>query len=90
MAEGGGEKTELPSQKRLKDAVDKGDILKSREFATALVMLAGVGWILFFGPSLIAACKGVLTASLQFGRADVEDFSPARPILEAGWRLIVP
>ena len=57
MAETAGEKTELPSQKRLKDAVDKGDILKSREFATALVMLAGVGWILLSGPALIAACS---------------------------------
>ncbi|HEX8389755.1 MAG TPA: flagellar type III secretion system protein FlhB [Sphingomonas sp.] len=88
MSEEGGEKTEAPTPKRLRDAVEKGDILKSRELGTALAMLAGVGWILLFGPSLIAACKGVMTASLQFGRADVEDFSPARPLLEAGWRLL--
>ena len=88
MSEAGGEKTEAPSGKRLKDAADKGDVLKSREFATALAMLAGVGWILMFGPSMVAACKGVMTASLQFGRADVEDFSPWRPIAEAGWRLL--
>lgn len=84
----GDDKTEAPTPKRVRDAVEKGDILKSREFATALAMLAGVGWILFFGPSLVAACKDVTTASLQFGRADVEDFSPWRPIAEAGWRLL--
>ena len=84
----GGDRTEAPTPKRVRDAVEKGDILKSRELGTALAMLAGVGWILFFGPSLVAACKGVMTASLQFGRADVEDFSPWRPILEAGWRLL--
>ncbi|PAX07928.1 EscU/YscU/HrcU family type III secretion system export apparatus switch protein [Sphingomonas lenta] len=84
----GGDRTEVPTQKRVRDAVEKGDILKSREFATALVMMAGVGWIALFGPSLMAACKGVMTASLQFGRADVEDFSPWRPLAEAGWRLL--
>lgn len=84
----GGDKTEAPTQKRVRDAVEKGDVLKSREFATALVMLAGVAWIALFGPSLVAACKGVMSASLQFGRADVEDFSPWRPLAEAGWRLL--
>ncbi|HEX8382259.1 MAG TPA: flagellar type III secretion system protein FlhB [Sphingomonas sp.] len=88
MSEVGGERTEAATPKRVRDAVEKGDVLKSREFATALAMLAGVAWIVWFGPSLLAACKGVMTASLQFGRADVEDFSPWRPIMEAGWRLL--
>ena len=88
MSEAGGERTEAATPKRVRDAVEKGDVLKSREFATALAMLAGVAWIVWFGPELIAACKGVMTASLQFGRADVEDFAPFRPILEAGWRLL--
>jgi flagellar biosynthetic protein FlhB len=88
MSEAGGERTEAATPKRVRDAVEKGDVLKSREFGTALAMLAGVAWIVWFGPELIAACKGVMTASLQFGRAEVEDFAPFRPILEAGWRLL--
>lgn len=84
----GGDRTEAPTPKRVRDAVEKGDILKSRELGTALAMLAGVGWVLWFGPSLVAACGGVMTTSLQFGRADVENFSPWRPMLEAGWRLL--
>ena len=87
MSEAGGEKTEAPTQKRQKDAVEKGDILKSREFATALVVLAGVAWIAFFGPGLVAACKAVMTESFQFGRGDVEDFQPFRPLAAAGWKL---
>ena len=87
MSEAGGERTEAATPKRVRDAVEKGDILKSREFGTALAMLAGVAWIVWFGPELIGACKGVMTASLRFGRADVEDFAPFRPVLEAGWRL---
>jgi flagellar biosynthetic protein FlhB len=83
----GGEKTEAPTQKRRKDATEKGDILKSRELATALVMLAGIGWIVFFGHALVEACKAVMAASFSFGRADVEDFQPFRPLVQAGWRL---
>ena len=41
MADEFGEKTEAPTDKRKKDAVEKGDILRSRDFATALSMLAG-------------------------------------------------
>jgi flagellar biosynthesis protein FlhB len=90
MAEEAGEKTEAPSAKRLRDAREKGDVLKSKELATALSMLAGVGWVIFLGPKLVAACRQIMAACFQFGRADVEDFSPARPLLEAGSQLILP
>lgn len=86
MAEGG-DKTEAPTQKRRKDASEKGEILKSRELATALVMLAGIGWVVFFGQAMVAACKAVMAAAFTFGRADVEDFQPFRPLVEAGWKL---
>lgn len=90
MAETAGERTEAPTQKRRKDATDKGDILKSRELSTALVVLAGVAWILLFGGQLMAALKAVMAASFRFGRADVEDFEPWRPLAEAAWKLAVP
>ena len=88
MADEFGEKTEAPTPKRLKDARKKGDVLKSREFATALVALAGVAWLVFFGPMLITACKGVMAESFQFTRGDVEDFQPFRPLAAAGWKLL--
>ena len=87
MAEDMGDKTEAPTAKRRKDAKEKGDVLKSRDFATALTVLAGVAWLIFFGPMLVGALKDVMAASFQFGRADVEDFQPARPLVEAGWKL---
>lgn len=88
MAEEFGEKTEAPTAKRRKDAAEKGDILRSREFATALVVMAGCGWMMLFGPSLVAACKAVMAAGFQFNRGDIEDFSPFRPLAEAGWKLV--
>ena len=90
MSESAGEKTEAPTQKRRKDATDKGEILKSRELSTALVILAGVAWIMIFGGQLIAALKEVMAASFSFGRADVEDFEPWRPLAAAAWKLAFP
>lgn len=87
MADEFGDKTEAPTPKRRREATEQGDILRSREFATALVMLAGVTWMLFAGPSLVGALKAMLAASFSFGRADVESFTPLRPLYEAGWRL---
>lgn len=87
MSEEAGDKTEAPTPKRKREAVEQGDILRSREFATALVMLAGVAWLMLAGPSLIGALKAMLAAGFSFDRGDVEDFQPLRPLAEAGWRL---
>jgi flagellar biosynthetic protein FlhB len=82
------DKTEAPTPKRLEKAREDGQVLRSRDFGTALVVLAGVAWFAFAGPSLLAACKAVMTTSFQFGRGDLEDFSPFRPIAEAGAKLL--
>lgn len=79
-----GDKTEAPTAKRRKDAIERGDVLKSREFATALIVLAGCGWIAMLGPQMIKACEGLMTASFRFDRADIEDWSPMRPLIQAG------
>ncbi|MFC3578875.1 flagellar type III secretion system protein FlhB [Sphingomonas hylomeconis] len=86
----GGDKTEAPTAKRKREATENGEVLQSKEFATALVILAGCGWLAFFGPSLMGACKAVMTSSFEFGRGDVEDFEPFRPLLASGWKLATP
>ncbi len=87
MADEFGEKTEAPTPKRREKAAEDGNVLRSKDFSTALVVLAGVAWLMLSGPSLVAACKAVMAASFQFDVHDVEDFSPWRPLAEAGWRL---
>ena len=87
MADEFGEKTEAPTPKRKQKAFDEGQLLRSRDFASALVVLVGCGWVALLGPSLMGACKELMRASFNFGRADIEDFEPWRPIAEAGWRL---
>jgi flagellar biosynthetic protein FlhB len=87
MADYEGDKTEAPTAKRRKDAVEQGDVLKSREFATALIVLAGCGWLSVFGHSLMTACEGLMRASFNFGRGDIENWSPMKPLVQAGLGL---
>jgi flagellar biosynthetic protein FlhB len=74
---GGGEKTEKPTQKKLQDAAKKGDILQSKELATALVVMAGIGWIAVTGPSVVESLSQMLIEALRVRREDIMDFAPA-------------
>lgn len=87
MAEDFGDKTEAPTQKRKRDAYNEGQLLRSREFATALTVLAGCGWLALFGPQLFTACQALMIESLKFGSGDIDDFQPLRPLARAGWQL---
>ena len=87
MAESFGEKTEAPTPKRKRKAVEEGQLLKSRDFGTALIVLIGCAWMALLGPSLLAACKEVMAASFSFGRGDIDHFEPLRPLASAGWKL---
>ena len=49
MSESAGEKTFAPTQKRLRDAAKEGDVVRSRELATAAVVLIGVAWLWLAG-----------------------------------------
>lgn len=90
MADEFGEKTEAPTPKRKQKAFDDGQVLRSREFATALVVLAGCGWLALFGPALMAACKALMVTSFSFGSGDIDDFQPMRPLSIAGWQIAPP
>lgn len=87
MSEQFGEKTEAPTPKRRKKAAEEGDLLKSRDFAAALVVLIGCAWMAMMGPALLDACKAVMAESFRFGRPDVDQFEPWRPLAAAGWKL---
>ncbi|MBX9730268.1 MAG: EscU/YscU/HrcU family type III secretion system export apparatus switch protein, partial [Sphingomonas sp.] len=90
MADEFGEKTEGPTPKRKQKAFDDGQVLRSREFATALVVLAGCAWLALFGPALMAACKGLMITSFSFGSGDIDDFQPMRSLATAGWQIAPP
>lgn len=90
MSESSGEKTFAPTEKRLRDAAKKGDVLRSRELATVVAVFIGAGWLKFQGPQLLAGLKEVTRIGLVWDTALMEDFSPSlllMPILSA---VLVP
>lgn len=72
------QKTEQPTQKRQTEAAEKGDVLQSRELGTALVVLAGAGWLALAGPWMMASMQNMLQHALMFDVGAVADFKPGK------------
>lgn len=92
MAEGpeDDEKTEAPTAKRRQDAVEKGDVLQSRELGTALVMIVGAGWIAVAGPWMIGTLERMLANALSFNSSAIETFDPGSAILSTLVAVALP
>jgi flagellar biosynthesis protein FlhB len=52
MSEQVGEKTELPTQRKLEDSLKRGQIPRSAEVQTVFVLLGGLGALTFAGPEI--------------------------------------
>jgi flagellar biosynthetic protein FlhB len=87
---GSGEKTFAPTDKRKQDAAKKGNVLRSREVATAISVLAGALWLKLSGPWLLEVLAGAGARSLSFDRATIADFQPGRLLLDMGWAVLPP
>ena len=84
MSETAGEKTFAPSEKRLRDAASKGDVLRSKDLGTAVVMLVGAAWLAFGGPWLLTDISSLLREAFQFDQSEIADFRgcPSPPSTE--------
>ncbi len=71
-----GEKSFEPTDKRKRDAAGKGDVLRSKELATAAAVLVGATWMSWAGGWLYDALVQSLHQGLVWDRADVDDFAP--------------
>lgn len=83
----GGDKTEQPTPKRLRDAARDGDVLQSRDVSTALVIGVGVFWAAISGKAVVGALQEMLRNMLRF---DGADFEPGVAVAEAVRAIIVP
>lgn len=88
MSETAGEKSFAPTEKRLRDAANKGDVLRSKELATAGVILLAAAWLSFAGPWLLQSLGVLMQGALTFDRGQVDDFSPARLMIGALWTAL--
>jgi len=90
MAESAGEKSFAPSAKRLRDAARRGDVLRSRELATAAAILIGALWLKFAGPWVIDGLTHTLRGGFSWNRAALEDFAPGRQLTALLWLALPP
>ena len=94
MAEDSGqERTEQPTPRRKQQSKDKGQVARSRELNTMLMMLSAGGGLLFLGPSLIDTLTDIFRTYLSVSRENIFDpyammrlFSSA--IMDALWGIL--
>jgi len=88
--ESAGERSEAPTQKKLRESMEKGDVVQSKDLGAALVMIVGAGWIALGGPLLVGALSELLRGSLSFGHGAVDDFEPGATLIAMGGRIVLP
>ncbi|KEO89246.1 flagellar biosynthesis protein [Erythrobacter longus] len=85
-----GEKRFDPTPKRKSEAAKNGDVLRSKEVATAVAMLTGIFMLTMVGPWLWESVKGVALASFQFELDRTAEFDPAIITWRAGSAVLPP
>lgn len=85
-----GEKSFDPTEKRKRDAAQKGDVLRSREVATAIAVLAGAVWLKLAGPWMLDALTDAARIGLTWDRAALEDFAPGRILFALAMGVLPP
>lgn len=91
MAETDQERTEQPTPKRLSDAREKGQIARSKELGTALVLIGAAIALMVMGRQLAVAIALVMKSSFTLERAEV--FDPHLMLNGVGdmlWLLLKP
>jgi flagellar biosynthetic protein FlhB len=86
------EKTEDPTQKKLSDARDKGQVAKSKEFNTWLILTTATLLILTVGPSITRTIGANLAVFIEQPHLLPTDFDALRGVLmgrlvEIAWAL---
>jgi flagellar biosynthesis protein FlhB len=95
MAENDGQEREEPaSEKRLREAREKGEVPRSRELGAAVVVLAGVSSLLASREEMAVHARNILRAGLSYSRDDLFNADgPAHVLATAaleGLRLLGP
>ncbi|UTW07321.1 flagellar biosynthesis protein FlhB [Pseudomonas benzenivorans] len=72
-SESGADKSEEPTEKRLRESREKGQIARSRELNTLAVMLAGAGGLLASGGGLANALLEIMQGNFSLSREVILD-----------------
>lgn len=77
------ERTEEPSAKRLQEAREKGQVPRSQELNTVMVLLASAGAMFVVGEGLIQSMADVMKLGMSFDRNDLFDVGA---MLDSLWK----
>ncbi len=83
MSEQEGEKSFAPSEKRKREAAKRGDVIRSRELATAASVAIGAAWLSLAGPWVLNMLAEVLRAGFTWNKSALDDFTPGRLLMGA-------
>ncbi len=85
-----GEKTLEPTEKKKRDAAQKGNVLRSREVASAAAVATGVFVLAQVAEWLFAGMDQVAKASFRFDHSTLETLEPGQLFKLAGSQLLPP
>ncbi len=85
-----GEKVFDPTPKRRADAAQKGDVLRSREVATAAALATGAAMLAAVGPWLADSTAGVARLAFRFDKSELDAFTPGAMLSGAAAALLPP
>lgn len=81
QSEGGQERTEEATPKRLREAKEKGQVARSRELTTLILLLTAGFGLLFLGGAVVSTMARIMTESFQFLGSSWQDASSLPEIL---------
>ncbi len=90
MAEESGEKTFAPTAKRKREAIERGDVLRSRDMIVATGTVVGVAWLILAGPWVMHALARVMRRGFSWDRASLDRFDAGSLLIEAGNAALPP
>lgn len=95
MSSSAGEKTEQPTEKRLRDAKKKGQVAKSQDLTGAVLLIAAVGTVWLVGPYLGEMLIGLVRDHLSSAASFKGEFTNAvamsaltKGVIEMFWVLM--
>ncbi|MFN9993171.1 MAG: flagellar biosynthesis protein FlhB [Phycisphaerales bacterium] len=82
MAEDMGDKTELPTQRKLDDARQKGNVARSQDLVGAIDLVGAMVLLVNLGDGIVRTFRNVLVRSVE-GGAEALDISTIGPLLRS-------
>lgn len=84
------QKTEEATPKRKRESSEKGDVLASRELATALALAFGTGWVAIAGAWAVTSWGEMLKSGLSLEPGSTRDFDVGNKVIELLGMAAVP